>query len=125
MACHGDVWGGNIIPTSTGQLVLLDWEASVIAPLERDAFLYGADFAAFDAGYCLIHKEPMHWHANWLAYYGYRRQLRNLAQWLHNLLHENLDEVQRENDLAMLGFHCLDRLKGVERTASELVASLT
>lgn len=125
VACHGDAWGGNMILTPAGQLVLLDWESSVIAPPERDAFLYGADFAAFDAGYHLIHKEPMRWHANWLAFYGYRIQLRNLAQWLHNLLHENLDEAQRENDLAMLGFHCLDRLKGVERTASELVAFLT
>ncbi len=93
---------------------------------ERDAFGYmgflGPDFTVFDAGYRTIHKEPLHWHVNWLAHYAYRLQLRNLAQWLHNLLHEPLDEVQRDNDVAMIEYHCLDRLERVERTATELVA---
>jgi spectinomycin phosphotransferase len=56
--------------------------------------------------------------------YAYRIQLRNLAQWLHNLLHEPLDEGQREHDLKMLGFHCLERFAGVERMVQELPASL-
>jgi spectinomycin phosphotransferase len=94
---------------------------------ERDAFMYlgylGTEFTAFDTGYRMIHQEPMHWHAEWLAYYAYRRQLRNLAYWLHNLLHEPLDEVQRDNDVTMIEYHCLDRLESVERTATELVAS--
>ena len=48
-------------------------------------------------------------------------QLRNLAHWLHNLLHESLDEAQRENDVIMIEYHCLDRLASVERTATELL----
>ncbi len=115
-----------MILSPSGQLTLLDWESAVIAPPERDAFLYmgfiGPDFTAFDAGYRTIHKEPLSWHADWLAYYTYRLQLRNLAQWLHNLLHEPLDEVQRDNDVTMIEDHCLDRLESVEYAASELVA---
>lgn len=122
--CHGDAWGGNMILAPSGQLTLLDWESAVIAPPERDAFMYmgylGPSFTAFDAGYRMIHKEPMHWHADWLAHYAYRRQLRNLAHWLHNLLHESLDEVQRDNDVTMIEYHCLDRLDSVERAAREL-----
>jgi len=125
--CHGDAWGGNMILSPSGRLILLDWESAVMAPPERDAFMYlgylGTEFTAFDAGYRMIHQEPMHWHAEWLAYYAYRRQLRNLAHWLHNLLHEPLDEVQRDNDVTMIEYHCLDRLESVERTATELVAS--
>ena len=128
VVCHGDAWGGNIILAPSGQLTLLDWESAVMAPPERDAFIYMSsidhDFSAFDAGYRLIHTEPMLWHASWLAYYGYRRQLRNLAQWLHNLLHEILDEVQRDNDVTMIEYHCLNRLEGVEQTAKELLTSL-
>jgi aminoglycoside phosphotransferase (APT) family kinase protein len=124
VACHGDPWGGNIIPAPDGRLVLLDWESSVIAPPERDAFIYagyaGGDFAAFDAGYRAFHKEPVRWNPALLAYYAYRLQLRKLSHWLHNLLHEKLDDMQYENDLEMLGFHCLDRFEGVERTAVEL-----
>lgn len=127
VVCHGDAWGGNIILSPAGHLTLLDWESAVIAPPERDAFIYmgfiGPGFTAFDAGYRMIHKGPMHWHADWLAYYSYRRQLRNLAHWLHNLLHEPLDEVQRDNDVTMIEYHCLDRLERVEQAATELVTS--
>lgn len=128
VVCHGDAWGGNIIQSPTGHITLLDWESAVMAPPERDAFIYmgfiGPDFAAFDAGYRKVHKEPIHWHADLLAYYGYRLQLRNLAHWLHNLLHEPFDEAQRENDVTMIEHHCLDRLESVERTAAELVTTL-
>jgi hypothetical protein len=57
-----------------------------------------------------------------VAQYAYRLQLRNLAQWLHKLLHEPLDDVQRENDVTMIEQHCLDRLERVEQTAMTLDA---
>ena len=124
VVCHGDAWGGNIIPSPSGKLVLIDWESSVIAPPERDVFIYigynSDDFAAFDAGYCAIHKEPMHWNTSLLAYYAYRAQLRNLATWLHSILHEPLNEVQRENNIEMIEFHCLNRLQRVERAIEQL-----
>lgn len=123
--CHGDPWGGNLILSPAGQLVFLDWESAVLAPPERDAFVYlcgsRSDFAAFDAGYRTVRGESVRWHAEWLAYYAYRQQLRNLAQWLHDLLHEPLDEVQRAHDLEMLGFHCLDRWEGVEEVVTRLM----
>jgi aminoglycoside phosphotransferase (APT) family kinase protein len=126
VVCHGDAWGGNMILAPSGQLTLLDWESAVMAPPERDAFLYlgdlGPEFTAFDAGYRMIRREPMQWYADWLAYYAYRRHLRNLAHWLHNLLHEPLDEAQRDNDVTMIEDHCLDRLEGVERTVTEVMA---
>jgi spectinomycin phosphotransferase len=130
VTCHGDAWGGNMIMSPSGQLTLLDWESAVMAPPERDAFKYigytdGPDFTAFDIGYRMICKEPMRWHADWLAYYAYRLQLKNLEQWMHNLLHESLNEVQRDNDLTMIEHHCLDRWESVERTAAGLVTMLS
>jgi len=126
--CHGDPWGGNIMLSPSGLFTFLDWEAAMMAPPERDAFFYmgyvGPNFTAFDAGYRMIHQRTIHWQADLLAYYAYRRQLRNLAQWLHNLLHEPLDEIQRDNDVTMIEHHCLDRLAGVERMARELGALL-
>lgn len=123
VVCHGDAWGGNMILSPTGQLTLFDWEAAVMAPPERDAYIYmgyiGPDFAAFNAGYRMVRGEAVKWHPALMAYYAYRLQLRNLAHWLHNLLHEPLDEVQRQNDITMIEHHCLDRLERVERTAAE------
>ncbi len=129
VACHGDPWGGNMIPTSSEQLVLLDWESSVIAPAERDAYSYMGynheDFAAFTAGYHSIRKEPANWNVHLLAYYAYRHQLRNLATWLHNLLHEAYNDEQRANDLEMIKNHCLNRLENVERTAAHLETNVS
>jgi aminoglycoside phosphotransferase (APT) family kinase protein len=126
VVCHGDPWGGNMILAPPGQLTLLDWESAVMAPPERDAFIYlgylGAEFTAFNAGYRMIRSEPMQWHADWLVYYTYRRHLRNLAHWLHNLLHEPLDEAQRDNDVTMIEEHCLDRFEAVELIATALMA---
>jgi aminoglycoside phosphotransferase (APT) family kinase protein len=64
VVCHGNPWGGNMILTPDGELTLLDWESSVIAPPERDAFTYllnypGPDFAVFDCGYTKSKGKPM------------------------------------------------------------------
>ena len=124
VVCHGDPWGGNMILAPSGKLTFLDWETAVIAPPERDAFMYigyiGPNFAAFNTGYLAVHKEPIQWHTNWLAYYAYRMQLKNLAHWLHNVLHEPLDEAQRDNDITMIEYHCLDRWEHIERATNEL-----
>ncbi len=129
VVCHGDPWGGNIISSSSGQLILLDWESSVVAPVERDAYNYMGynheDFAAFTAGYHTIRAEPVHWNIHLLAYYAYRHQLRNLATWLHNLLHETYNDEQRANDLEMIKNHCLNRLENVERTAAQLQITIS
>ncbi len=124
VVCHGDAWGGNIIPLNTGKLVLIDWESSVMAPPERDIFIYigynSDDFQAFNAGYRAVSKEPVRWNTSLCAYYAYRAQLRNLATWLHSILHEPLNEVQRENNIEMIEFHCLNRLQRVERAIVQL-----
>lgn len=127
--CHGDPWGGNLIPAGDGRLIFLDWESAVMAPAERDAFIYLSDpgrpeFWAFLQGYQRTRVEPVQWQPVRLAYHTYRQQLRNLAHWLHQLLHEQLDEEQRANDLDMLGFHCLDRWEEIEQATTRLVTAL-
>lgn len=118
-----------MIISSSNQLTFVDWESAVLAPPERDAFVYmdylglnaiEHDFSAFNAGYQMIHTEPMQWHTNWLSYYAYRIQLRNLASWLHKLLHEPLDDLQCNHDMYLIEHHCLDRLENVERIARAL-----
>jgi len=128
VVCHGDPWGGNMIPAGEGRLIFLDWESAVIASAERDACFYLSDpslpeFWAFGQGYQQTRGEPVRWQPARLAYHAYRRQLRNLAHWLHKLLHERLDEEQRANDLEMIGFHCLDRWEGIEQATTRLTST--
>jgi spectinomycin phosphotransferase len=127
VVCHGDPWGGNMIPAD-GRLIFLDWESAVMAPAERDAFMYLSDpsrpdFWAFTRGYQQTRAQPVQWQPLRLSYYAYRRQLRNLAHWLHKLLHERLDMKQRANDLEMIGFHCLVRWEGIEQAATRLLTA--
>jgi hypothetical protein len=144
--CHGDVWGGNLIAGAPPSLIFLDWESACLAPPERDAYGYvGLTFQAFAAGYRASmplsgvgsnvraeedHEQeardaPFTWNADLLAVYAYRKQLRNLAQWLHNLLHEQLDDEQRENDLLMIDEHCLSRWAGLEPALDQTRAAIS
>lgn len=115
--CHGDLWGGNIIEHINGTLVFLDWEGAVAAPVERDLFSYvGSEYTTFRAAYSEARRISLSLNSDLVAFYAYRHQLGNLNQWLHNLLNENFDDHQKENDLDMIGFHCLDRWTSIETT---------
>ena len=99
-----------------------------MAPAERDAFVYLNDpsrpeFWAFFRGYQQTRAQSVQWQRVRLAFHAYRQQLCNLAHWLHQLLHERLDEEQRANDLEMISFHCLDRWEGIEQGAIRLLTA--
>jgi spectinomycin phosphotransferase len=119
--CHGDLWGGNIIDQGNRRLVFLDWEGAVIAPLERDLFSYlGPDYTTFRIAYAAKRQIAFSLNPDLVAFYSYRKQLENLSQWLHNLLNENFGDEQKQNDLEMIGFHCLDRWTSIETTIMQL-----
>lgn len=124
--CHGDAWGGNLILDAAGRLTLLDWEAAVMAPIERDAFLYmgymGEEFAQFEAGYRTACTAPPRWCTQRMIFYAYRLQLRNLAHWLHSALHGRDRAERADKALLLIEHHCLDRLDSVERTANAWMA---
>lgn len=119
--CHGDLWGGNIMKRVNLKLVFLDWEGAVVAPIERDLFSYvDSEYTTLRLAYAEARQMNLSLNPDLVAFYAYRHQLRNLNQWLHNLLNENFDDDQKENDLEMIGFHCLDRWTSIETTVSQL-----
>lgn len=114
--CHGDVWGGNLIRSTQQGLCLVDWESAIVAPPERDAFGFVRQLAAFTAGYQYHGKTDLRWNRDLLTFFACRQQVRNLWQWMHNLLYEETDPLQCENDLEMIDFHCLQRWDALEAT---------
>jgi spectinomycin phosphotransferase len=113
--CHGDIWGGNLILDSTGTLHFLDWESSLIAPPERDLFGYiGEEFETFVCRYQGRLNQPVTLHADLFRFYAYRRHLKNLTNWLMNIMYRNTNEAQDENDLDMIENHCMDRWGDIE-----------
>ncbi|MGM7723269.1 aminoglycoside phosphotransferase family protein [Metabacillus sp. Hm71] len=112
--CHGDLWGGNLI-LQKNKLFIIDWETAIIAPPEYDLFGYiGEEFEAFLTSYQMQINHTVSLNLDLLRFYSYRHHLRNLANWLMNILFRNTDEAQNENDLDMIIHHCMNRWNSIE-----------
>ncbi len=112
--CHGDVWGGNMIQHNR-QLYLIDWESMQVAPRELDFINYlGQEFERFYQSYTKQLGYAVSLNTDILRFYSYRHHLRNLNNWLRNILYRNSDIRQKENDLVMIREHCMDRWELIE-----------
>ncbi|MEK3889110.1 phosphotransferase [Bacillus sp. FSL K6-3431] len=112
--CHGDLWGGNLI-CHENELYVIDWESAIMAPPEYDLFNFiGKSFEIFFAAYQKQMGETVTLNANLLRFYSYRHHLRNLTNWLMNILYRNTEEAQNENDLDMILNHCMNRWDSIE-----------
>ncbi|MBO7742871.1 aminoglycoside phosphotransferase family protein [Paenibacillus sp. MWE-103] len=118
--CHGDLWGGNLIRGKSG-LYVLDWENALLAPPEFDWFGYIGDrFGRFIAAYERRRGCPAAIDARLLRFYAYRHHLRNLTNWLLNILERNGDDAQSAHDLDLIAHHCLNRLDAIEPHAARV-----
>lgn len=112
--CHGDLWGGNLIQRGN-ELYVIDWESACIAPPEFDLFNHlGSDYRTLFTAYQRHMAQPIKLDADLLRFYFYRHHLRNLTDWLKNILFRNSEKAQNENDLDMIAHHCLNRLDSIE-----------
>lgn len=112
--CHGDIWGGNLI-CHENELYFVDWESAMIAPLEFNLFGYiGDEFEVFFSSYEGYLGHSVTVNIDILRFYCYRHHLRNLTNWLMNLLYRNVEKAQDENDLEMILYHCMNRWDSIE-----------
>jgi spectinomycin phosphotransferase len=100
--CHADIHAANILIDRAGQILLVDWDGPLIAPMERDLlFVVGStiarrvtaeDEARFFQGYGRVPVDMM-----LLAYYRYERVLEDLGiDGQRILLAPDLSEASRE-----------------------------
>ncbi|QHT61902.1 phosphotransferase [Paenibacillus lycopersici] len=112
--CHGDMWGGNLI-RNDNDLYVVDWESMLLAPPEFDFIGYmGEEFGVFLTAYERQLGRAVTVNPDLLRFYAYRHHLRNLTNWLMNLLYRNTEDAQNANDLEMILHHCMDRWDSVE-----------
>jgi spectinomycin phosphotransferase len=108
VVCHADIHPGNLMSDATGRLYVVDWDAPIRAPRERDLmFVFGSDFGAhpmdghreklFRQGY-----GPLDINDTVLAYYLYERIVDDVALSMHSILYEGGSETARDNDLRVL-----------------------
>jgi spectinomycin phosphotransferase len=89
--CHTDIHGGNILLTNNDQLYIVDWDAPLLAPKERDLMFIGGgiddiwkserDEAVFYGGYGKTEID-----FTMMAYFRYERVIEDLAVYGEQLL---------------------------------------
>jgi len=106
--CHSDLHAGNILIEVSGAFYLVDWDAPILAPKERDLmYAGGGQFAntrtpdeeerLFYRGY-----GPTQIDHNALAYYRYERIIEDIAVYCEQLLLSNGGGADREQALRYL-----------------------
>lgn len=99
--CHTDIHGGNILITNEDQFFIVDWDAPLLAPKERDLMFIGGgiddiwktkrDEAVFYEGY-----GQTKINFAMLAYYRYERIIEDLAAYAEQLLSTDEGGADRE-----------------------------
>jgi spectinomycin phosphotransferase len=89
--CHTDIHGGNILITENNDFYIVDWDAPILAPKERDLMFIGGgidyiwksgrDQAVFYEGYGKTNID-----FSMLAYYRYERIIEDLVAYGEQLL---------------------------------------
>lgn len=89
--CHADAHAGNILVGVNEALYVVDWDAPIFAPKERDLMFVGSGLGF--AGHTAQHEEALFYHGyglteiNYvaLAYYRYERIIEDLAAFCQQL----------------------------------------
>ena len=99
--CHTDIHGGNMLIGDNNEFFIVDWDAPLLAPKERDLMFIGSgideiwksklDESIFYEGYGKTQIDfPM------MAYYRYERVIEDLAAYAEQLLLTNEGGADRE-----------------------------
>ncbi|MET8082445.1 aminoglycoside phosphotransferase family protein [Micromonospora sp. NPDC005237] len=106
--CHADIHPGNLLADGDGPLHVVDWDAPILAPRERDLmFVYSQDFGdhpvnahrarLFRRGY-----GPLEPDQTMLSYYRAERHLDDVALFLRSVLNPESSPESQANDLHWL-----------------------
>jgi spectinomycin phosphotransferase len=99
--CHTDIHGGNILISDKDKLYIVDWDAPLLAPKERDLMFIGG---GIDAIWKIKREEALFYEGygktevniTALAYYRYERIIEDLVAFCEQLLLTNEGGADRE-----------------------------
>lgn len=89
--CHSDIHGGNVLIAENTSIYIVDWDAPIMAPKERDLMFIGGGVANVwnnpsEEGF--FYKGYGETEVNWIimAYYRYERIVEDIAEYGNELL---------------------------------------
>ncbi len=105
VVCHADIHLGNLLVDAADGLHLVDWEQSILAPIERDIvfFTEGAfgttqrEEELFAEGYGDFKTDPL-----LMAYYRYSRAVEDLSGFAREILFPDCSEESKQDALRWL-----------------------
>jgi spectinomycin phosphotransferase len=111
--CHADAHAGNLLIAEDGTLYIVDWDAPILAPKERDLMFIGGaqgflsvtpqeEETLFYRGYGPAQIDPVA-----LAYYRYERILQDIAAFGEQLLLTGEGGEDREQSYGYLASNFL------------------
>jgi spectinomycin phosphotransferase len=130
IVCHSDLHAGNLLIDGKGAIYIVDWDAPLLAPKERDLmFAGGGQFGArrtpqeeealFYRGYGRTQVDPVA-----LAYYRYERIVQDLAVECRQILARQGDGQDREQAFRYLSSHFLPgNVLAIARTSDKTPGS--
>lgn len=99
--CHADLHAGNIVISNTNNFYIVDWDAPIMAPKERDLMFIGGGVGniwnkpreeeLFYAGY--LNTEVNN---KILAYYRHERIVEDIAEYSDSILFTTIDEQSKQ-----------------------------
>lgn len=106
--CHADVHAGNVLIDPAGNIYLVDWDDTILAPKERDLMFIGGGYwgseispqkqeTLFLAGYGSTQIDPVA-----LAYYRYSRIAEDIVIFCGRILRADEGHADRERCLRFL-----------------------
>lgn len=106
VVCHGDPSGGNVILTPDDSIALIDWDAPLFAPRERDLFFVRHQPAVME-GYHKVVGEVM-LRPDVLRFYQLQWDLGEIVDYGTRILFRRQNKIQNKHDVLEL----LGHLKG-------------
>jgi spectinomycin phosphotransferase len=106
--CHSDIHAGNLLLDASDRMYLIDWDAPIFAPKERDLMSIGASLFGgwrtpqeeeelFYCGYGSTNVDPVA-----LAYYRYERIIEDIAVECEIIFSSDRGQEDRERELGFL-----------------------
>ncbi len=117
---HGDLIADNLIKDNIGNVFIVDWDWARLSPPERDLWFFMGEFGQDFIKTYKNHNPKQKIDLDNLSFYMYKRYIEDIVYWANQILHENIDEVQFQENLEGIAVCCLKAFQNIEEKVENM-----